>query len=378
MSAHAEFAPSSMHLTVNCHASHRIRKPYLNQPRTPEQMEGDAAHWLALEWQEGRRHGIGVKTPNGMEVTGPMVIGAELWVSVVPADAIGEIPVLAQRIHALCWGTPDARHRIDRQYTPGGCIIRLWDYKFGHRYVDPFEWWQGIPYLAGLIDEAIAQGYDEELILVEVCIVQPRSYDRGGPIQYWRHGDGRLLTAAELRAHINVVHMAVAEAEKPDAKAKVGSHCLDCEGRHACALLQASCNKLLEFSQETQRMDLSAEQLGVEAALIDDAMELLKARKTGLEVQLDSLLRVGYRIPHWGMEPGQSKLKWKVPVEEVFAFGDMAGYELRKPADAITATQARERYKLADATVNMYAERSPAAMKLTRTDLTQARKVFSK
>lgn len=368
---HAEVAPSSLARTVACPGSLALSKPFLNSSAGEEADEGDAAHWLALEYSEGRRHGLGVKAPNGVEVDADMIAAALLWVATVDPNGVAEIPITIERIHVKCWGTPDrwTFHRPSK-------VLRVPDFKYGHKYVDPFENWQLIAYIIGLIDLLVMQGFAEDEIRVEPCVIQPRSYHRNGPVQYWRHPTGRLLFATEFREFADHARAQVELALTPFAPTKTGEHCYYCPARHVCETLRRGAATLAEFAGTAQRTDLSSEALGTELAILEDAVKTLNARINGLRPQAEHTVRLGVSVPNYGMEPGQSRLKWAVPVAEVFSAFDAFGFDVRKPVDAITPTQARDRFKIDETVMQAYSSRPPAAMKLQRLSLTATRKVF--
>jgi hypothetical protein len=378
---HARVAPSSLWLTMACAASLTAGEPYKNRPSTDEEKEGDAAHWLALEFSMGRTYPLGHKTPNGVTVTVDMILGAELWASTIEPGGVAEFPVAIARIHeTLCWGTPDYWKHIGGRHN----ILKVYDYKFGHMYVDPFENWQLLAYVAGLIDLLELQGYSENDMWVDMCIVQPRSYHKHGPVQYWRHPEGRLFKAHELRALINQAYMRVAEALKPEALnlASVGPHCMYCDARQACGALQRAAYHVAEFAGKAEPQELDSRSLGVELAILRGAMEILKARETGLAQQVESTLRAGQSVINFMLEPGQSRLKWKKTAPEVFAMGDAFDIDLRKPQEPITPTQAIDRFatgkkaKIDPSVISQYSDRPPAAMKLAESSTSETRKVF--
>jgi hypothetical protein len=376
---HATVAPSGLWLTMACAASLLAGKPYSNRPATDEEKEGDAAHWLALQYSLGRSFPLGHKAPNGVPITADMILGAELWAATIEPGGVAEFPVIIGRIHETeCWGTPDYWKHIGGKHN----ILKVYDYKFGHLYVDPFENWQLIAYAAGLIDLLELQGYSENDMYVEFCIVQPRSYHKSGPVQYWRHPEGRLFKAYELRALINQAYMRVAEALKPQAVATVGPHCMFCDARHVCQALQRAALHVAEFAGKAEPQELDSRSAGVELAILRAAQKILEARETGLAQQVESMLRTGRSVLNFQLEPGQARLKWTKTAPEVFALGDAFGVDLRKPQEPITPTQAIDRFgtgkkaKIDPSVISQYSDRPPAAMKLAESSTTEARKVF--
>lgn len=371
MSAHARIAPSSLARIVACPGSLALIESVPALPPTEETLEGDAGHWVAAQYAAGNRLSIGTKTPQGLDVDADMIAGAELWAKHVGTDGVSEMPVTIERIHATdCWGTPDSW-----QFTAP--LLRVSDYKYGFGYVEVFENWQLIAYTIGLLDMLCAQGYADTDVRIDLAIVQPRSYHRNGPVRHWRKPDGQLMRGSDLRALCNVAMMAAAEALKPNAPTRAGTHCLHCDARHVCETLRYAASHAVEFVGKATPTALHSVALGTELQILHSVQTLLKARLSGLEQQAESALRAGAHVPGFAMESGQSRLKWKLPVDQVVAIFEAQDMNVCKPLDVITPTQAKDRFKIDDAVMGLYADRPPGAMKLSKSSTTDARKVFN-
>lgn len=365
MSVHAQIAPSFLATVVECPGSVQLSAPHLDAPPTEESLEGDAAHWLALLFADGRLTGsgiIGVAAPNGVIVTEEMVEGAQLWRDTVGEYGVPECPVVIERIHPTeCWGTPDWWRHDPIEY-----VLRVYDYKFGHKFVEVFECWQLIAYVLGLIDTL---KLDDLTLMVEFGIVQPRSYHKDGPVRRWT------IAAHELRALGNHAADQAALALGPNPPTKTGTHCEFCPGRHECRTLQTAVLSVVEFAGTADRVSLPPGPLGRELATIDDALEILEARRSGLKEQATAHLRRGERVPFYKLESGLGRLAWTAPAAEIIGLGDAFGVNLRKPPAAITPTQAKN--LIDQAVISQYADRPATAVSLTRESLIDSKKVFS-
>lgn len=391
MSQHAPISISGLELTVACPASVKLQAAVPPQPETEEEAEGTAAHFVAMRYAQGRARElpVGAKfTVNGREWTVDldMATGAELY-----ARALGglhntlrlEETVKCSRIHPTqCWGTPDAWRYLPDYVFPQGLglpehpvnVVRVGDYKYGHRFVEVFECLQLIGYAAGVME---LLGLHDENVWLEFILVQPRSYHKDGPVRIWR------VRADKIRALINICYNAAHEALGDNPTARTSEHCLDCRARHACKTLQQCTQTLVDFSTSAELVQLPPEAMGQELAIIDDALERLKARRTGLAAQAEALLRMGKSIAFYHMEPGQSRLIYKddVTVDEILGLGELLGLELRKPQNPkdalLTPTQAIQR-GVDEEVMKQYSHRPPAGLKLARDNSILARKVFSK
>lgn len=113
----------------------------------------------------------------------------------------------------------------------------------------------------------------------------------------------------------------------------------------------------------------------LELSLLDEALELLKARRSGLAAQVESLARKGAPTPGWQMVKGSSREHWKAPAATVIAIGEAMRVKLAKPAEAITPTQARAA-GLDPAIVAELSERGAAGVSLAPDDGSKARRIF--
>jgi Protein of unknown function (DUF2800). len=394
--------PSALSLTIACTASLQLQAKIPEAPPTEEEQEGTAAHWVAMRYAAGYSHELpqGTKfTLHGREwtVDEDMAAGALMYLRTCGGSHTYlrlEDAVACRRVHPThCYGTPDAwRYFLDareafalgpppefpvHEFAAGRIkLLRLPDYKYGHRYVEVFENPQLAAYVDGVIERLQLDEADPNL-WVEFIIVQPRAYHRDGPVRTWR---GR---ASDLRGILNVAWSAAHEALGPNPIARTNDACVDCKARHVCSVLQRANYSLIDFSGTAEVVELPAEAVGQELAMVEDAIERLKARATGLSAQAEALIRQGKRVSHYHMEQGESRMIYRedVTLDEVVGFGDLIGIDLRKPQtlkeQLVTPTQAIKLGVDAGA-MKAFAWRPPAAYKLTRDDSTLARKVFDK
>lgn len=367
MSAHSPFAPSSAARWVNCPASIAMARKYPDVCADPDAAEeGIAAHWVCSERLNGRDVPAGTIAPNGVETTDEMAEGADLYEDDVVGTLGGlpmhvEQPVAVPSVHPECWGTPDV-------WAAGGSMLYLWDYKFGHKPVDPFENWQLTAYASGILDRLGVTGLGDQHTRVVFRIVQPRSYHRDGPVREWS------CMASDLRAAINRLHHS---AHDKYQTFHVGPECGYCPGRHACTALQFSTMRDADFAaQDVPPVDLAPEAAALELRLLQAAAARIQARVTGLEAQVLSTLRSGVAVPGYRVEFGSGRERWERPVEEVLALGSMLGVDLAKPPAAITPVQARKAGIPAEV-VAAYAARPTGAARLTPDDGSLARRIFA-
>ena len=398
MTKHALIAPSSLELTIACAGSLQLQLSVPELPPTDDEALGTAAHWVALRYAAGYGHElpVGTKFTNGgkqWEVDNDMVVGATIY-----KNAMGgahshlrlEDAVNITRIHPEhCYGTPDAwAYYPETRFSPEALaahpdlpkgavkLIRVGDYKFGHRYHEVFQHPQLCAYAAGVMERLNLSDNDPDLWL-ELIIVQPRCFHREGPVRRW------LAHASEIRGTINQAWNAGQRALQPNPETTVNKHCGDCRARHVCKTLQWASGGFVEFSGSAEAVELTPEATGIEMMLIEDAIERLDARLTGIQAQAEAMLRQGKAVPHYHLEAGQSRRIYRddVTVEEVLGMGDLLNVDLRKKQTKkdllVTPRQAID-LGIDEGIIAQYSFRPRAALKVTRDNPTHARKVFYK
>jgi len=416
MSTHAPIAPSALALTVACAASVGLQASVVPLPPTDEELEGTAAHWIALQYASGygRNWPVGSKFKSGgrdWEVDLDMVVG-----SVMYAQACGgvhpnlrlEDAVRVSWIHPThCYGTPDAwRYFLDARealtatfngqqwvvppelpradFDAGRIkLVRVADYKYGHRYVEVFGCYQLVGYAAGVM-ERLGLDLNDPTLWLELILVQPRCYHKDGPVRRW------VIQAHELIAYLNHARSAAYEAlgEGPQLRdgkprATTNDACIDCKARHVCKTLQYATGAFIDFSQAAEMVELPPEAMGQELAMVQDAIKRLEARESGLKVRAEAYMRAGAAVAFYHMEAGESRLVYKddVNVDEFVGLGELCNVEVRKKQTRkdllVTPTQAIQ-LGIDPGVMKSYAHRPPAALKLARDNSITARKVFSK
>jgi len=389
---HAPIALSSLALTVACNASVQLQASVPEPPETDEEAEGTAAHLVAMQAAAGRPMSMGSQFESGGKawtVDADMFNGANRYVQALggPNGYLRlEDPVRASRIHPVhCWGTPDAwlslsfkdwakavGPEVSAPFIAQGFtnVVRVGDYKYGHRFVEVFENFQLIGYAIAVLERLELN--DTETLL-ELILVQPRSYHREGYVRIW------LVRASDVRALVNLAFTAAHAALAPNSTATTGKHCIDCKARHVCATFKQSVASIVDYSGTAELAPLDAQAMGAELRLLDAAKQRLEARRTGLAVAVEAELRKGQRVPGYELAPGRSRLTWLpgTTPDELATAMQALGVNIRKPLDVMTPTQAIDA-GIAEAIVKMYADRPPAPLVVKPISTTDVTKAFAK
>lgn len=378
---HSIIPPSSAARRVQCPASRMMesRHPWVGDDE--DALIGEASHELAAIIIAN--YGIGVsptedligeQASNGMIWTQESYDGARMYADHVRSvmQSTGcfvphvEQKVLIKAIHEACWGTPDCW-----LFHKAAGALHVWDYKFGHLIVEAFENWQGIEYIAGILEELGIDSAADEFITVHLHIIQPRAFHRLGPIRTWT------VKASDLRPYFNKLEAVEAEALGDNPTCRTGPQCRDCSARVPCWGHTADSFAAIAYSGQPYSTPRDPAELGLELRLLRDAQATIKARLTGLEAQAEATIRDGDSVPGWAVEPGQTRTRWAVPTAEVLTLGDMLGVDLRKPPEPVTPTQAKK-LGIDPAVISGYSETPTGALKLVESTKTIAAAVFSK
>lgn len=356
---HSKLAPSSASRRLACPGSRSLEQRYPQLVSSSSSIEGTAAHWVAQQFLE---HGSCAfdKTPDGELITPEMLEGADLYEHTVKhVSTTGlhiEERVSISTVHPDCWGTPDC-------WTVVGDNLTVFDYKFGHGYIEVFENWQLLEYAAGIIS-----GLDN-IATITMTIVQPRCYCPEGPVRSW------VISAEELNGYIEKLRVSEAKSMEESALCVPGPECCHCRGRHACSALQNSAATFSDMSGGNTPHELDSRQTAWEIKYLRKAAAIIDARLTALEEQAKYLISRGDYVPGFKLEPASSREYWTKDVIEVITLGEMMGIDLSKPQDVITPTQARK-LGLPDDVISSYAQRVAGKLKLVEDK--NARKIFKK
>lgn len=369
MGAHSLYAPSAASRWVFCPGSILLAVQFPETGESSESAEGTAAHHIGSEQLLGRAVHVGSVAPNGVLLQQEMFDGAWLWVEDVQAIAaqrglLGHLQVEQRvaipRIHGECFGTPDTW-----LFDQAAGVLYVWDFKFGHEVVEAFENWQLILYVCGILDLLGVDGRTDEHITVDMRVIQPRAQHRQGRVRSWR------VKASDLRAYFNQAHHAAHAGEQLGAQVTTGTHCKHCPARHQCPALRKAVGAACDYAEAGLPDGLPIDALGVELDLLDRMEALVKARRTGIEAEIEAHLLRGGRVQSWALEPTYGREAWAKDAAEVFALGDLFGVELRKPQEPITPKQAADKFKKqgVDGTViRSYSQTPRTGSRLIRSD----------
>lgn len=331
--------------------------------------EGTAAHWVAAEALALLEvvHVVDELAPNGVLVTNEMLSYADEYVSIVRGwncEPCIEQTIKIDDINNE--GTPDcyAIDYINRK-------IFIIDYKFGFNIVEPQGNWQLISYLSGILDGLDNCGFDRhDGWNINLIIYQPRASHPEGALRSWKFD---MSVASDYLDRLND---GAFNALRPEPFLIPGAHCKNCDARHKCGALQKSTLNALEISKKMDIVDLNLEQAEQELSLIEDAEEILKSRRTGLQAQVEYEIAGGARSTIYELVPIKKREVWQTGKEHfIIALGKILGKDLAQPQKALTPTQCRKLGVDNDA-IKEYSIIPAGENKLAKRNLNEAKKLF--
>lgn len=366
MNKHSKLPPSSAARRVACPGSRRLEERYPEKEPSVYSREGEAAHWLAgtvLCCGYLPKTVDAFKSPSGELITEEMIDGANVYLASIESvtKQFGcpqlhiEQTIDISSIHEECWGTPDA-------WVIHNNELHLWDYKFGHSFIEVFENWQLIEYAAGILQI-------QEAKKVHFYIIQPRSFHKEGQVRKWSIDRERLQVYFErLKAHESL-------AIQDSVFCKPNPECNFCKARHVCETLQTASLMAVDIAKQNISNELDETQLGYELTTLKRHADLLEARITGLEEQAKYLIKRGKRVALFKMESVSSREVWTKPAEEIISLGLLLDQNLSKPPATVTPAQARK-MGVDEKILSAYTERQQGSLKLVAEKIKDSHKIF--
>lgn len=295
------------------------------EEETEEAREGTGTHELGELLMRNRP--LPAVASNGVVVNQDMIAGATLYANhvlkVCAAEGITNLQieqrVAMPQIHPHNWGTPDARGWSARGE------LHIWDFKFGHSFVDAYLNWQCMDYAIGALHEAAAADMLKPATVVHIYVVQPRNYDGAGPIRHWR------VTVADLQQYAEQLRSAAHEAAGPNPRLIPGGHCKNCRALTMCPSANRAAMWSADMVKWHQPLDVTPAQAAARLAILQETLVLLNALTTAEEERVISMIRSGTQVPGMGLTSVKGREAWKGTDGEVTALGDVLGIPVTKP-----------------------------------------------
>lgn len=377
---HAKLPPSGAHRwgPDGCSGSVAMEDRQPEQEPTEESREGDAAHWLLAQTLLKLTVPADAVAPNGVAINDEMRDAIVEMVDDVndtlKGCSAGDYYQIEQRvvahnmIHPENDGTPDCYFVQFSRKT-----VHIWDFKYGHRFVDAYRCWQLIDYAACIIEDAKIDDWRDWSFTL--TIAQPRCFERdelGGTLREW------FTTGAELAPLFDGLRIAAHAAMDPDAPLRTGPHCRDCRAQWDCPANQRAGGTALDVIRTQGSARMNARAIGLEAKVLAEAMDFVKARLSALDEQIMAVQGRGELVPFHSIGWTQPRLTWdKDRQAEAAGIVAMFGVDVQ-PGVALPTPSQCIKQGVDGSVITPYTRRNEPSRKLIRADDTSASKILGR
>lgn len=390
--------PSGSLIWHYCHASHEMQEDEPDDESEDARI-GTAAHWVGMDMLmsyitpnaeiKTPEDYIGTISPNDILIDEEMTDGVMIYIQDILAycnehgllrELKVEVLMRLDNIYFGMSGTPDCWVFNIRAQE-----IVVWDFKFGHGFVNVFENPQLLIYLSGAVEQTSVDPITNGLTY-KLRIVQPRCFSSEGVIREWEIDPKQ---DKPLPSYIREIRTSAQRAMFGGAPKTPGEHCKHCLARYKCEALQKTSMNIIDVVNRNMPVKLSDNDLAFEYKLLKRAANLLKYRIGALEERVSINLRAGKQVSGYVLEQSHGRKKWKKEIETQKIIDDMAfwGIDVRKPDNLDTPTQVIGKLKKAIKkdnlpididTIESYSEIPNTGFKIVEDTEIKARAAFAK
>lgn len=371
---------------MRCLGAAQARAAYPGVPSEPSEsrLEGRACHEASQKMLERWRKGgvldftgiVGSLSKDGIVITQELFDAAYEYVNDVAKfcdfNFVSKELKVEQRVDLSLW-LPGWYCIPDAWVYESSCnTLIVWDAKFGHSLVEPFENWQLLIGAFGVIQGLNLPGHVQDAVKLDLRVVQPRGFHRDGPIRKW------FVTAKDVAHYWRILHEALPVVTGESPPCTVGTQCKNCSARANCDTLLRVSYEGIDFAGKLQTHTLTGHNLGVDLKLLRRAQKAIEYRLSGLEEQAIHELSNGGLVSYFSTERGKGRERWKkdVPHAEVIMMGDLLGVDIRKPVEMDTPAQVRKK-GIDESVIREYSETPMTALKLVEVDDAKVRQIFN-
>lgn len=358
--------------------------PALDSEPSESKLEGRACHEAAQQLLERWRKGgvldfsgiVGSLSKDGIVITQELFDAAYEYVNDVAKfcdfNFLNKELRIEQRVDLSRWlpgwyCIPDAW-----VYDASSNTLMVWDAKFGHSLVEPFENWQLLIGAFGIIQALDIPEPVRQAVKLDLRVIQPRGLHRDGSIRKW------FVTADRVAHYWNELHrrLPIVTGESPPTT--FGPQCKNCSARANCDTLLRVGYEGIDFAGKLQTHKLTGHNLGVDLKLLRRAQKAIEYRLSGLEEQAIHEIKAGKAVTFYTAQQSKGRERWKkdVPHAEVIMMGDLLGIDIRKPVELDTPSQVRKK-GIDESVIAEYSETPLTGLKLVEIDGDKARQIFN-
>lgn len=336
--------------------------PPEERDQTP-QAEGIAAHWVAamvFNGQSSIDELIDRKAPNGVYITEEIADHVSDYCDVIRDQSVLRGVEIDTTHSGSNWIVPG---RVDYiSLSADGQIVRVVDFKFGWRIVEPERNWTLISHAVSFI-----RANNLNPSRVDFQIFQPRPQHRDGKLRTW---------SVSFNEFISLENDLTFSLSNPVDHLQTSNYCGECFGIANCPAARKAELNAIDMCDSTFSEVVENDQLAFMLRNIDRAEHILKARKNALEELATHRLKNGQVIENYSVEMGLGNTRWKEGIDASILFAitgkDLSAKKLVTPAEA-------KRRGVGEIVVNALTERPSTGLKLVRENTNKkATRMFNK
>jgi hypothetical protein len=361
--------PSRAAIRMKCPGSYNLEKNVKDIP-SKEALEGTIVHRIIQELFDNFDQAIiynkkilGLCEEANIPLTTEMIECAKLFVHHVSSqgtDIHVEEFMTIENIHSNCAGTPDA-------WFIKECCLYLYDFKYGHKYIDVIENWQLIEYAAGILKNISGVSNIKEVIF---CIVQPRCYS-ASTVRTWK------AHTASLLDYFDKLKIAEKKAMQFDAPRLPSTICKLCKAKNICPeLTDFAANLLQELPNNL--VPLKSEDVLFTGAYLKELLEYKEIFEAHIDIVQETIkhqIKTGKFVEFFELSQSLGHRKWSSERGVLKNIGDLFGVNLAVN-DLISPAQAIKN-GMPEEIVNSHSTRELGQPKLTLINATKVKEKFS-
>lgn len=347
---------TNLHRFMNCNGSRIMPAAFPSIDSDPTARdEGNAAHWAAQQWFNGRDPATleNAKAYNGVIITGEMLDHVGSYLSEIEPGAMEVVTSFgndyfrvngrADHISVRGWTEADP-------YATGPLTLTIDDFKYGRSLVEAENNWTLIAHAIG---HCIACQIAPEIITLRIH--QPRPYHPDGKLRAWT------ITYEQLmQFHAQIEHAMT----YPLNELRTGLEwCRKCRALATCPAARSARMNIIDATTTTFTDRLPDNALGYELGIAETAQAMLNAQVDALKELISHRLKGGAVIDNYAVEPQYANTRW-LPGITPEALTLATGIDCTKPG-TITPAEAKRR-GMSEAVIKSLTDRPMTGTKLVR------------
>lgn len=354
---------------MQCNGSRLLEPPFITPSEdTTIRDEGTAAHYAAQMIFNGQMKAdqlLNQKAPNGVFITSEMIQHISDYMDEILIRPDGDIGLMELPTSHGTHGSYQINGRADHiVYFADTRTLRINDFKYGYRLVEPEMNWTLISHAIGFVKTRLT----EWPVSIVFTIIQPRAPHSDGPVREW------MISGEQLGALAGQLD---ATLRNPSDALMTGPACGKCPALAICPAAHSMRMNALDTATIAFDDQIDNTRLNYELDLLSHALKVIEDGLDARKELAKHRLQNGGVLANYGLDNELTNRQWKTGITaELLEM--ITGRQLREPAKAVTPAEAIRR-GVPEETVAAFAERRSKGVKLVRMDHSKrAKKAFGK